>query len=280
MLVDFKWPDLSQIDYSKVYDVVLMYGLRIIVALVLLFIGLKLIKWLIKRINRRLDKSKIDSSLKSFVSPLISIILKVTLLLSIVSMFGIQVTSFIALLGSIGFAIGLALQGSLSNFAGGVLILILKPYKVGDYIEAQGYSGTVKEIHIFYTVLVTFDNKKVVIPNASLSNASLTNYTSYPTRRLELKISCSYDNDVLEVQKVLENYIKSHSKVLEDPEPGVYLTAYGDSAITFSIRGFTKSSDYWETYYDLMLHMKSELDKHHITIPYPQLDVHVKKTHQ
>lgn len=273
MLTNFKFPDF---DYVQIYDEVAVYGLKVIIALIFLFVGLKLIKWLIKRINRRLDKSKIDPSLKSFLSPLISIVLKITLLLSVISsMFGIEVTSFVALLGSFGFALGLALQGSLSNFAGGVLILLLKPFKVGDYIEAQGFSGTVKDIHIFYTVLSTSDNKKIVIPNSGLSNSSLINYSAFPTRRLELKLSCSYENDILMVKEILEKLIMDHPLILKEPNPAVYLNEYGNSSINFLVRGWVKAGDYWTTYYDLMLSVKSEFDRHGISIPYQQLDVHM-----
>jgi len=275
MFKDFILPNLNQIDYNRVYDIIVVYGLRVIVALILLFIGLKLIKWLIKHINNRLDNSKIDPSLKSFLTPLISTILKFTLILTIISMFGIQVTSFIALLGTLGFALGLALQGSLSNFAGGVLILVLKPFKVGDFIEAQGFSGTVKDIHIFYTVLSTPDNKKIVIPNSGLSNSSMINYSSYPTRRLELKISCSYDNDIFKVKEVLEKLITNHAHVLKEPKPEVFLNEYGNSSINFIIRGWVKASDYWPTYYDIMLSIKGEFDSQGLTIPYPQIDIHM-----
>ncbi len=271
----FKLPDFSNIDYNNIYQNIGNYGLTVIYAIIILLIGLKLIKWLVYWMNKRLDKLKIDPSLKSFLSPLISIILKVTLILAIINMFGIPTTSFIALLGSLGFAIGLALQGSLSNFAGGILILLLKPYKVGDYIEAQGFSGTVKDIHIFYTVLVTPDNKKIIIPNSGLSNSSLINYSAYPTRRLELKLSCSYDNDILKVKEILEKLIKEHTLILKEPLPVVYLGEYANSSINFLVRGWVNSSDYWTTYYDLMLQVKGEFDRNGITIPYSQLDVHL-----
>lgn len=276
MFKNIKFPD---IDYEAIYHSLASYGLKILYALIILFVGLKLIKWLIKRLVQRLDKSKIEPSLKSFLVPLISITLKFALILTIARMLSVEVTSFIALLGTAGFAIGLALQGSLSNFAGGVLILLLKPFKVGDYIEAQGFSGTVKDIQIFYTVLITPDNKKIVIPNSGLSNASLINYSAYSTRRLEFKISCSYDNDVIKVKEVLQQFIKSYELILEDPQPTIYLTEYGNSSITFMIRGWVKSDDYWDAYYDLMLRVKGEFDKHNISIPYPQLDIHMVETH-
>lgn len=270
-------PDWNQFNYNEVYETLVKYGLKVIYAAIILFVGLKIIKWFNGRINKRLDKAKIDTSLKSFLTPLINIALKIALLLSIINMLGIETTSFIAILGSLAFAIGLALQGSLANFAGGVLILILKPYKIGDYIEAQGFSGTVKDIQIFYTVLATIDNKKIVIPNSNLSNSSLINYSTYPTRRLELKVSCSYDNNVLHVKEVLEKLIKSQEKILIKPEPIVVLGEYGESSIQFIARGWVKTSEYWDTYNGLMLKVKGVFDENGIKIPYPQMDVHLFK---
>ncbi len=268
-------PDWNKFNYNEIYETLLRYGLKVIYAAIILFFGLKIIKWLTKRINNRFDKAQIDLSLKSFLTPLISIALKIALLISIINMLGIETTSFIAILGSLAFAVGLALQGSLGNFAGGVLILILKPYRIGDFIEAQGFSGTVKDIHIFYTVLATPDNKKIVIPNSNLSNSSLINYSTYPTRRLELKISCSYENNILQVKEVLEKLLKSQETILIEPEPIVILGEYSDSSIQFIARGWVKSSDYWDTLNALMLKVKGEFDNNGITIPYQQMDVHL-----
>ncbi len=188
-------------------------------------------------------------------------------------MMGVEMTSFVALIGSIGLAIGLSLQGSLSNFAGGVLILLFKPFKVGDFIEVKSMSGTVKDISIFYTILSTPDNKKVVVPNSEASNSSLINYSTHPTRRIELKLSCHYNNDIELVKEVLFNLISQHELVLKDPVPVVYLAEYGNSSINFIVRGWVKSQDFWNAYYDLMFKVKGEFDKNGIVIPYPQLDV-------
>lgn len=263
---------------EKIYDWLLIYGTKFIIAVILLLIGLKLIKLLTVRINYRLDKSRIDPSLKSFISPLISIILKVILLITLIGMFGIEMTSFIAILASLGFAIGLALQGSLANFAGGILILILKPYRVGDFIETLDFSGTVKDIHIFHTVLSTTDNKRVLIPNASLADAIIINYSVNDIRRLELKLSCSYENDVLYVKEVFEEYINKHPNILKEPKSSVNLSEYGDSSINFTIRAWVKANEYWSTYYDLLLNIQKLYQKAGIKKTYNKLDVHIKET--
>ncbi len=272
-----KMTDLK-VNFNDIYNLAIVYGIRFLFALIILYIGLKLIKLMVNRIEKRLNKLKVETSLKSFLLPLISIILKITLLVSIIGMFGVEITSFIALLGSLGFAIGLALQGSLANFAGGVLILILKPFKVGDYIEADEYSGTVKDIHIFYTVLATSDNRKIVIPNANLSNSSLINYSSYPIRRLELKIFCGYNNDLIKVKQTLENFISAHPKILKEPNPSVSFVEYGESSIKFAVYGWVNADDYGSTYNELMFSIKDVFARENINIPYPQLDVYIKNT--
>lgn len=262
---------------EKIYDWLIIYGTKLIIAVLLLLIGLKLIKLLTKRINYRLDKSKIDPSLKSFISPLISIVLKVILIITLIGMFGIEMTSFIAILASFGFAIGLALQGSLANFAGGILILILKPYRVGDFIEALDFSGTVKDIHLFHTVLSTTDNIRVLIPNASLADATIINYSVHNIRRLEIKLSCSYENDVLYVKKIFEEYINNHPQVLKEPKTSVNLSEYGESSIYFTIRAFVKANEFWSTYHDLLLNIQNLYQKAGIKKAYNKLDVHIKE---
>src|SRR5690554_1042700 len=268
---------LRDVNLDLIYSWIIDYGIRLIVAILLLIIGLKLIKLLTKGINNRIDKSNVDPSLKSFISPLIGILLKTLLFITIVSIFGIEMTSFIAILASFGFAVGLALQGSLSNFAGGILILILKPYRVGDFIEASGFSGTVKDIQIFHTVLSTTDNIKVLIQNSGLANSTIINYSVNKIRRLELNIYCSYKNDVLEVKKILEDYINSNEKILNEPKSTVYLGEYGESSIKFILRAWVSSVDYWPTYYKLLLNIQNLFRSKGIIIPSKQLDVHIKE---
>lgn len=268
---------LKNINFDKFYNWIINYGIKLIVAIIILIIGLKLIQILTKKINNRLDKSKIDPSLKSFISPLIGIILKVLLIITLISMFGIEMTSFIAILASFGFAVGLALQGSLSNFAGGILILILKPYRIGDFIESLDFSGTVVDIHIFHTILNTTDNIKVLIPNSSIANSTIINYSANNTRRLEIKLSCSYENNVFDVKTTLENYLKNHPKILKKPEVSVFLSEYGENSINFTARGWVNASDFWPTYHELLLNIQTLFKEKGIKIPYRQLDVHIKE---
>lgn len=272
MLINFR-----DINYDEFIHLVLTYGVKIIFTLIVLIIGLKLIKWFTTRLNNRLDKSKIDPSLKSFVTPLISVVLKILLLISIISMFGVEMTSFVAILASFGFALGLALQGSLSNFAGGILILILKPYRVGDFIEAGDHSGTVKDIQIFYTYLATTDNKKVVIPNSIMANSSLINYSTYKTRRLEIKLFCSYNNNLFKVKEVIENLLMDHEKILKAPKPNVLFQELSNNSVNFVVRGWVQASDYWNLYNELILLIKNLFDKEEIMIPHQQIDVHLQE---
>jgi small conductance mechanosensitive channel len=273
---------ITNIDFMNFYDYlegrgIVDYAIQFVSALFVLLVGLWIIRIIIKSLTKRFEKSRIDPSLRSFILPLISITLKVALIITVIKQMGVETTSFIALLGTAGLAVGLALQGSLSNFAGGVLILLLKPFKVGDFIEAKGFSGTVKDIHIFYTILATPNNQKVVIPNSDLSNSSVINYSSYPTRRLELVFSCSYENDIELVRKILFDLISNHQLVLKDPEPQVLLSEYGSSSIDFKVRGWVKKEDYWGVHRDMMFAVKASFDQNNISIPYPQLDVHIQK---
>ncbi|WP_353894112.1 mechanosensitive ion channel domain-containing protein [Proteinivorax hydrogeniformans] len=262
---------------ENILAVILSYGGKLLLAVLFLAIGLTLIKRLSQFIASSIDKSDIDPSLKSFLIPLIKTILHILLLISIASMVGVEMTSFIAFISAIGFAIGLALQGSLSNFAGGVLILALKPFKVGDYIEANGYSGTVKDIQVFYTILTTPDNKKVIIPNANLSNSSAINYSAYDTRRIDFKFGVGYNDDTRKVKQVLHNIALEHPLILKEPEPMIVLGEHGDSSVVFYFRVWCESENYWTLYFELMETVKERFDKEGINIPYPQMDVHIQK---
>ena len=273
---------VTNFNYSTIYDYLIDQGVIIFlmdlgIALIILIMGL----WIIRRITKGLsiyfDKRKLDPTVKSFITPIISVILKAALLITIFKQVGIETTSFIALLGSAGLAVGLALQGSLANFAGGVLILMLKPFKVGDFIEAKGFSGTVKDIQLFYTNLTTINGQKVVIPNGDLSNSSVINYSANPTRRLDLTFSIGYDDDINKVKAILLAYISTNKYILTKPEPPqVVLAEYADHAINFKVRGWVNSEHYWDVYWNIMHGVKEEFDKNNITIPYPQMNVHMQ----
>ena len=190
---------------------------------------------------------------------------------------GVPATSFITILASCGVAVGLALQGSLSNFAGGLMILFFKPFKVGDYIEASGESGTVAEISVVYTVLLTPDNKRITIPNGALTNSVIENYSSEPTRRVDFTFTADYNNDIEKVKAVIDEVINAHPAALKDPAPFVRLSAHSENALTYTARVWVKSADYWTVFFDVTENVKLAFDKNNIKIPYPQLDVHLDK---
>jgi len=218
---------------------------------------------------------RFDTTLSQFVLSLVSVLLKTLLLVSVASMIGIETTSFIAVLGAIGLAIGLALQGNLSNFASGVIILIFKPFRVGDAIEGAGYSGVVKEIQIFTTVLTTFDNRRVIIPNTSLVTDPIVNINAEPTRRVDFKFGISYDDDITLTKQQLKALIEKDERILKDPAPLVELSELGDNAVNFSVRVWVNTADYWGVYVSMMENVKKSFDAMGITIPDPQRDVHV-----
>ncbi|MCU6708730.1 mechanosensitive ion channel [Paenibacillus sp. J5C_2022] len=256
-------------------DIVLPYVQKIALAIVVLVVGWVVIKWVTKWVGVKIENSKMDANIKPFLVTMLGAILKVLLVLSVIRIVGIDTTSFVAVIAAAGFAIGLAFQGSLSNFAGGVLLLTLRPFKTGDYIEAAGYSGTVKAIQILYTELNTPDNKIIYIPNGSLSNAGITNYSVMDTRRVDFKFGVGYEQDFRKVIRVLNEIVQQHDKVLKDPEPFVRMSEHADSAVMFTVRAWTKAEDYWDVHFDIIESVKARFDEEGISIPFPQMDVHV-----
>jgi len=251
-------------------------GFRLLGALLIVVIGLKLVKWILKLLKKSKGFHKIDVGVQTFIFSLLKICLNVLVFLTAASVLGIPMTNFVALLTSAGLAVGLALQGSLSNLAGGIMILIFKPFRVGDYIECAEGSGTVKEITILYTILDTPDNKRIVIPNGSVSNNAVTNYSYHETRRLDISVSVSYDSDIEKVKELLLAEANAHGAVLKDPAPFCRLTNHGESSLDFALRVWVNSGDYWTVNFDLKESIKNTLDKNGIEIPFPQLDVHTK----
>ncbi|NLL42645.1 MAG: mechanosensitive ion channel family protein [Firmicutes bacterium] len=248
---------------------------RIVLAAVIWFVGRKMIGLVLDLLERRMDKSHIDQSLHSFLSPLVNITLKVLLFLTVFATLGIEITTFAAILGAASLAIGLAFQGSLANFAGGVLILVLKPFQVGDFIEAAGFSGTVQEIQVFHTILKTPENQKVIIPNADLSNASAINYSAYDTRRASLEIGVSFNSDIKRAKEVIREVADNNPLVLQDPEPVVVVGAHGDHGYVVYTRLWAKTGDYWNMRWSFLEEVVDAFNEHGIEIPYQQLDVHV-----
>lgn len=252
---------------------VMTYAPKVLLAIVTLVIGL----WLINRFINVLDKKlgARDPTLNKFVCGLIGVIFKVLLFISVASMIGIATTSFIAVIGAAGLAIGLALQGSLANFAGGVLILIFKPFKVGDTIEAQGFLGAVAEIQILYTVVNTFDNRRIVIPNGSLSNATLINVSIYSTRRCDMTFGIHYNDDIDKAKAIIKRLIEEDERTLTDPPPRIAVGSLGDNSVNLIVRPWVPTDDLWPYYWDMQEKVKKAFDAEGITIPFPQRDVHM-----
>ncbi|MPW25659.1 mechanosensitive ion channel [Alkalibaculum sp. M08DMB] len=251
---------------------------NIAIAIILGIVGLVLIKWISSKVEILFVKSTLDKGLVQYIASLVNILLKIMLVVSIVSVLGVDTSSFVAVLAAAGFAVGLAFQGTLSNFAGGILLLALRPFKVGDYIEADKFDGTVQTIQILYTELVTVDNKVIYIPNGKLSNESIVNYSTKDTRRLDLQFSVAYEEDVDKVNALLKDLLDNHPLVNKDNEPFVRLTEHGDSALIFTIRVWVNAPDYFTVKFDMMENVKKRFDQENIAIPYPQIDIHLDNT--
>lgn len=255
------------------------FGLKVLAALVAFFIGRLVIRWIRKIVRRSFERSGADKGVEQFVDSLLKYGLYALLVFSLISSLGFDTTSVAAVLASGGVAIGLALQGSLSNFAGGVLILLLKPFVVGDYIieDTNGKEGTVKEIQIFYTKLSTIDNKTIVIPNGMLTNNSITNATAKDERQLDLRVGISYDADIRQAKSVIENLLIKDECIIKNEQINVFVHELADNAVVLGIRAWVKNEEYWETRWRLLEEIKLLLDENSIEIPYPQMTVHMQK---
>ncbi|MBC8471931.1 MAG: mechanosensitive ion channel [Planctomycetes bacterium] len=261
---------------QKIYEYLAQYGLRLIGALIIFVIGRWLAKILSQWIETALIKSRIDKTLAKFIKNLSNIVMLIFVIMAAVKPLGIETAQFAVALGAAGLAIGLALQGSLSNFASGFLMIIFRPFKVGDFIEAAGIKGTVKEIQIFNTIINTPDNVRAIIPNGKITDGNILNYTVTGTRRVDLVIGVSYEDDLKKAQSIIESVLVSDDRVLKDPAPKVAVLELADSSVNFVVRPWVNSADYWDTYFDMTAKIKLALDKNDITIPFPQRDVHIK----
>lgn len=269
------------VDYvlEKITDIAETYAPKLIGAILVWIIGGWVIKGLVRTFTKMLDKSKTDESLKPFLKSIINASLKVMLVISVLTMLGIEMTSFVALLGAAGLAIGMSLSGTLQNFAGGVVILVIKPFKVGDVIETQGYIGTVKGIQIFHTTLITPDNKTIVLPNGSLSSASLTNYSTEEKRRVDWTFGIGYGDDIDQAKTLLLKLCADDERILQDPAaPFVAVSALADSSVNFTVRAWVKASDLWPVFFEMNEKVYNEFNKVGLNIPFPQMDVHVHNT--
>ncbi len=266
-------------DYQKYIDIivelVVTYAPRLMVALVILLIGLWVVRKLTRLIDKLMEVRKVDYTLRTFLSSLISVLFKVLLFVIVLSQAGVETTSFITILGAAGLAIGMALQGSLANFAGGAMIMFFKPFRVGDLIKAQDEVGEVKEISILTTKLIVAGNKTAIIPNGILANDKIINYNQGGKLRVDLKIGISYDANIKEARQVLLDVMNAHPAILEEPIPTVHVSELGDSSVVLLLRPWTTPSRYWEMYFDILENGKEALDKANISIPFPQRDVHI-----
>lgn len=266
-------------DFSNllniVYEYLTVYGLRVVAAVAIFIIGRWVAGGVANLIKRMMQKSKTDETLVKFVRSLCYIAMLAFVIIAALNQLGIQTASFIAVLGAAGLAIGLALQGSLGNFAAGVLMIIFKPFKVGDFIEGAGIAGVVEEIQIFTTKLLTPDNKTVIVPNAKMTGDNIVNYTMKGTRRVDMVFGIGYDDDIDQARKVIQDIINADERVLKDPAPMVAVSELGDSSVNFTARAWTAAGDYWSFYFDTTEKVKKQFDAEGISIPFPQRDVHV-----
>lgn len=262
---------------EKLYGWVITRGVNVFFGIIFLSIGWKVINKTLKRIRRILESKNADQTITRFLDNVMNVTLKTVLIIIILQYIGVNLTGLTTIVASAGVALSLALKGSLANLAGGVIILVARPFNVGDFIETTEHSGVVEKISIFYTYLVTFDNKQILIPNGILTDSSIVNYSSKEIRRVDLTFSVAYEEDVIRVKNVLINILKKNELVLEEPEFFVGISMHGDSAINFIVKAWCKTEDYWTVYYDLLETVKIKFDEEGISIPYPQMDLHVKK---
>ena len=267
--------ELLQEIMNYAIEITSNFGLKLLTALIVVIVGRQLVKILLKVIKVALEKANTEETVRIFVANLLNTVFTVIIFVAAINQLGVETTSIIALLGAAGLAIGLALQGSLANFASGILIVIFRPYKVGDYIEAGTNAGTVKDIQIFSTVLRTPDNKTIVVPNGSIMDGSITNYSEQPTRRIDIIASCSYEDDLDKVKQVLKTILDSEDRILTEPKPQIAVSELAESSVNFIVRPWVNSSDYLPVMYSLLEQIKKTFDQEGISIPYPQSDIHI-----
>ena len=272
---------LQNMTFEDIISMLVEWGVeiaaKIAIALAIYFIGRWLIGRLVKVVNKICDKRGVEVSLQRFFNNMIKVVLYICLVLTIVGVLGIDTTSLIAMFASASLAIGMALSGTMQNFAGGVMILLLRPYRIGDYVEAQGQAGTIKEITLFNTVITTVDNKIIYVPNNTISSGIINNYSQAATRRVDWNISISYGDDVEVARRVLMQLMTEDKRVKQDPAPVVYLTSLGSDTVNISARAWVDNADYWGVYFELNERIYNELPKHGLHFPFPQLSVHIEK---
>lgn len=259
---------------DKGIDLGVEAGKSILIAIIIYFVGKALISLVNRMLRGVMDRRKVDPAIQSFLGSLVNILLMILLAISVVSALGVNTTSFAALLASAGVAVGMALSGNLQNLAGGIVILLFRPFKVGDYIEAQGTGGTVSEIQIFHTILTTPDNKKIYLPNGALSSGNITNYSKEPLRRVDFTVAVEYGEDIDKVRKALKDILDKDARVLQEPAPVIVLGALADSSVNMTVRVWVKSEDYWNVFFQTNETIYNEFNRLGINFPYPQLTIH------
>lgn len=273
-------PDLG-FDWNEAITMLkttgLEFSINLVTAIAIFYIGRMVVGLLMRGLNKMMQAQEVDVTLQTFVANLLRMVLLTVVIIAAIGALGIQTTSFIAILGAAGLAIGLALQGSLSNFASGVLIVLFRPYKVGDFVEAAGISGAVEEVQILTTVLKTGDNKKVIVPNGQIMDSVITNYSANERRRVDMVVGVSYDDDLDKVRSTLEQLVAADDRILDDPSCTIAVSALADSSVNFVVRPWVKSADYWGVMFDLTEAIKKRFDKEGISFPFPQQDVHLYK---
>lgn len=269
-------PELTDID-AFVSNFVIPWGINIILALATFIVGRWVAAILLKVVKKLLNKSKMDEILVNFITSIINSILLLFIVIAAMDQLGVDTTSLIALLGAAGLAVGLAMQNSLQNFAAGVMLIVFRPFKAGDYVEAGGTSGTVENISIFSTIMRTPDNREVIVPNGSIYNGTITNYSARATRRVDMVFGIGYGDDLLKAKQILSDILAADERVLADPEPLIAVGELGDSSVNFNVRPWVKSADYWSVKFDLTERIKLAFDENGISIPFPQMDVHLDK---
>ena len=275
-MIKLLWKRGTQMEELKtILNQIYQKGLYLIIAILFIYIGFKLTNYYIKHLKKN-KFIKTEPTIKNFIISILNIIIKGLIIVIAASIVGIPTTTFFTIIGSCGLAIGLALQGGLSNLAGGIMLIIFKPFKEGDYIEANGKEGKVNNINIFYTTLTTPDNKEISMPNGTLSNSNITNYTHNPIRRLDIEISVSYNSKISKVKDIINKILEKSEYTLKDKENTVRLINHGDSALIFTVKTWVNNEEYWNAKFNLLEEIKEEFDKNKIEIPYPQLDIHQK----
>jgi small conductance mechanosensitive channel len=273
-------PDLG-FDWNEVIAMLkttgVEFAINLVTAIAIFYFGRMVVGLLMRGLKKMMQAQDVDVTLQTFVGNLVRMVLLIFVIIAAISALGIQTTSFIAILGAAGLAIGLALQGSLSNFASGVLIVLFRPYKVGDFVEAAGISGVVEEVQILTTVLKTGDNKKVIVPNGQIMDSVITNYSANERRRVDMVVGVSYDDDLDKVRSTLEQLVAADDRILDDPACTIAVSALADSSVNFVVRPWVKSADYWGVMFDLTEAIKKRFDKEGISFPFPQQDVHLYK---